>query len=390
MLILRMRRTPHSPHSPSVFVYHQTASPNRTNAPGLLFLLLIQCGCRVPPGFRISSKSYLRTTPQVFQSPTRIVFDKATDRFDEQCYDTLCKLAAGSPPRISHQQCERLFSNLLLVKRSPRVLTFAKTDWREEHEIRQKIQRYVPPFCLKEGRLYTFAGLRDPQCVFRPFCDTGLIGDVPVAQWQDDEASARNYVYLLNQLLSSHLRRCGLRYNRDFRRYYFPRQDDERQEFKRDWINVRSARTAERIIVKHYQYGKDTFWRHLAAELSFQQLGTALYLQVIPRYLFTTDGQTPCERELVGPYTTRIKAMERNIRVLNHVLFWADVLAQRAPMIDIQLNFQTAISIEKTPLSGIAPFALPADPAVYEEPSAVEQLLLFGVSGETTNDEYFL
>lgn len=335
-------------------------------------------------------KSYLKTTPQVFQPPVRIIFDKTADRFDEQCYGALCTLASGSPPRISHQQHERLFSNLLLVKRSPRVLTSATTDCREEREVRQQIPRYIPPFCLKEGRLYTLADLRDPTCVFRSLCDVESIRDMQVAQWLEDEAHARNYLYLLNQLLSSHLRRCGLRYNRDFRRYYFPRQDDERQEFKRDWTNVRSSRVAERTIVKYYRYGKDAFWRHLAADLSFQRLASTLYLQVIPRYFFTTDGQTPCERDLIGPYTTRIKAVERNIHVLNHVLFWADVLAQRAPTIDMQMNFQTAISIEKMPLSGIAPFAIPADPAVYEDSVSVEQLSLFALPGETRDDEYYI
>ncbi len=334
-------------------------------------------------------KAYLKTTPQVFQTPVHIVFDKTADRFDEQSYDALCALALVSPPRISHQQRERLFSNLLLVKRSPRVITHASTTFQSEREVREQIQRYVPPFCLIEGRLYTLVDLRDPQCVFRPLCEIGSIRDMQAAQWRDDELRARDYMYLLNQLLRSHLHRCGLRYNRVFHRYYFPRQDEDQMEFRRDWINVRTGRSAERTVVKHYHYGKDTFWRHLAIDLSFQRLGTSLYLQVIPKYLFTIDGQTPCDRTMVGPYTTRIKAVERNIHVLNHVLFWVDVLAQRAPSIDIQLNFQNVMTIEKTPLSGIAPFAIPGDPALYEEPTPTEQLSLFGFTGEQPNDEYY-
>lgn len=209
------------------------------------------------------------------------------------------------------------------------------------------------------------------------------------AQWRDDEVRARDYIYLLNQLLRRHLHRCGLRYSRAFHRYYFPRQDEDQLEFKRDWINVRTGHAAERTVVKHYHYGKDIFWRHLAVDLSFQRLGTSLYLQVIPKYFFTVDGQVPCDPTMVGPYTTRIKAVERNIHVLNHVLFWVDVLAQRAPSIDIQLNFQNVMSIEKTPLSGIAPFAIPGDPALYEEPIPAEQLSLFGFTGEQPNDEYY-
>lgn len=335
-------------------------------------------------------KAYLKTTSLAFQSPVRLLFDKAADVFDERSYDSLCQLSLASPPRISYQQRERLFSNLLLVKRTPLVMTHAATPFQNEQAIREQVQRYIPPFCLKEGRIYTLADLRDPQCVFRSLCDTTSIRDMEASSWRDDTARARDYIYLLNQLLSSHLRRCGLRYHREFRRYYFPRPDENLQEIRRDWINVRTGRSSERTVVKYYQYGNAMFWRHLAAELTFVRMGTSVYLQILPKYLFTVDGFAPSDPVLVGPYTTRIKAVERNIHVLNHILFWADVLAQRGPSIDMLLNFQTVLSIEKTPLSGVAPFAIPGDPALYEEPTALGQLSLFDEYGELLNDDYYV
>jgi hypothetical protein len=42
-------------------------------------------------------KAYLKATPQIFQPPVRIVFDKTADRFDESCYQALCLLAQMSP-----------------------------------------------------------------------------------------------------------------------------------------------------------------------------------------------------------------------------------------------------------------------------------------------------
>lgn len=139
-------------------------------------------------------------------------------------------------------------------------------------------------------------------------------------------------------------------------------------EFKQDWLNVRTGRAAPaRTVAKFFKYGSDSFWRHLAVNLSFKSISQSWYLEIIPKYFFTEDGEVPYDSKKVGPYTTKIKAMERNIHVLNHVLFWADVLSGSKPVIDIKLDFKTAMIIEKKPLSAIANFAIPHDPALYEE-----------------------
>jgi hypothetical protein len=108
--------------------------------------------------------------------------------------------------------------------------------------------------------------------------------------------------------------------------------------------------------------------------------------------IFTDDGETPCDSDLVGPYTTKIKAVERNNHVLNHVLFWTDVLSLRKPTIELSLFYKTVVIIEKVPISGIANFAIPNDPALYEDDTV--QLDFFSAqpaetdSEEDENDEY--
>jgi len=129
-----------------------------------------------------------------------------------------------------------------------------------------------------------------------------------------------------------------------------------------------------RIIAKHYRYGFDEFWRHTAANISFREIGSHWYLQVIPKYFFTSDGDTPYDNEKVGPYTTRIRARERNYHVLNQVLFWADVLAAGSDSIQLRLDRRVLVDIAREPMTGIAPFAIPLDPAIYEEPDEVDEL----------------
>jgi hypothetical protein len=116
-------------------------------------------------------------------------------------------------------------------------------------------------------------------------------------------------------------------------------------------------------------------------------------LQIVPKYLFTKDGTEPYDNYEVGPLTTRIKSMEKNQHVLNHVLFWADVLAGGKSEIEMGIGRRSAIIVaEKTPLAAIANFAIPYDPATYEEsPEDIEvQLGLFGLQGvvDEEDDEY--
>jgi hypothetical protein len=121
-------------------------------------------------------------------------------------------------------------------------------------------------------------------------------------------------------------------------------------------------------------------------------IGSSWFLQIIPKYFFTVDGENPFDAEKVGSYTTRIKASEKNPHVLNHVLFWSHVLSQSKPEINIELDFEIIMIIEKLPLSGIADFAIPYDPAIYEEPEPTDQLDFFRIWSDAVNgdenDEY--
>ena len=89
---------------------------------------------------------------------------------------------------------------------------------------------------------------------------------------------------------------------------------------------------------------------------------------------------------MVGPYTTKIKAVEWNNHVLNHVLFWTDVLSLRKPTIELSLFYKTVMIIEKVPISGIANFAIPNDPALYED-DAVQLEFFSAKSAETDSEE---
>jgi hypothetical protein len=333
-------------------------------------------------------KEYIRSTPDVFSKPHQIRFDKADDEFSASSKSEVSRHAGASPTRISFNQKEKLFSNLLPVRKLPTTLFRAATRRKSRETIRDEIEGYVPPFCVVDGMIYSLSDPADEECPLRKFC-TGRFGSVGVGEWLADGERVKDFIFLMNQLLGKHMGRCGIRYNREFGRSYFPREDPDALEFKRRWTSPRTGVSDERTVAKYYEYGADKFWRHLAAEARICCLGGRWFLHIMPMYFFTEDGEKPCEGELAGPYTTSLKADEKNNHVLNHVLFWSDVLAPRRSAIEFRLDGEVLVVIDKQPLTGLAAFAIPDDPAVYKEDVPTGQMSLFDAyAGEDDGDEY--
>ena len=343
-------------------------------------------------------QSYVKDTPNVWQPPHKILFNKATDEFTSNCFQSVRALApTANSPRISFTEQERLFSNLLRIRRMPEVWS-APTTAKSYEGVKSSIQGFVRlPFQVSSGRIYSLSDLNQASCVLRAHCDTSDIRIEEVEAWWADEDKRRAYVFMLNQLLGIHLRRCGIRYNKRFHRNYFPRTNQADLEFQTGWYNIRTNHQVPlRQTAKFYTYGFDRFWRHTAAEMGFRFIGRTWFLQIIPKYFFTQDGIIPWDSDKVGEYTTQIKAYETNLNVLNHVLFWADVLSRDNPSsaniedIVIRLDLRRVMIIEKLPVLGISKFAIPYDPATFEEPKPSGQLSLsswFDHSDEDVDDD---
>ncbi len=112
-----------------------------------------------------------------------------------------------------------------------------------------------------------------------------------------------NVINLFNQLLGRHLAERGLEYSFDYKRSFFPRENQKDLEFKRKWKSIRTGASDARAVCKFYdQYGSLRFWRHEALSAGFRVFGNRIYLEIEPKLFYTEDGVTPCAGEIVGPY----------------------------------------------------------------------------------------
>ena len=337
-------------------------------------------------------KEYVRATPNIFHPPIKFVFNKETDEFTARFRDKVLQIGNVSSPRVLFQKQERLFSNLFLLQRAPKDLYNApiltNLDYPMITSILRSRQSFTPPFCVNRGRVFTLSDLSDPGCALREFCDTSNILIENAQPWWANPDLNRSYVSMLNRLLRMHTNRCGIKYNQQFRRFYFPRMDDTSDSVKVAWVNQRTKSHATRTVAAYYHYGHDYFWRHLAADMTFKNIGNSWFLQIIPKYLFTVDGINIWDTEKVGSYTTRQKSRERNPHVLNHILFWADYLSQGKSRVQVELDYKPIMVIEKMPQTGIADFAITDDPAIYEEPPEVLQPNLFSFLINNEDDDF--
>lgn len=327
-------------------------------------------------------KEYVKSTPDIFLQPIKFVFDKQADIFPPSSNDRIFEIADVSTPRVRTDQQEKLFSNLFLVQRVPKTIwtapALSNLDYQSIQAILRSRKVFVPPFAVERGNIYTLSDLSNPDCALCEFCDTAKISTEYEDAWRLDKDRRKVYVSMLNRLLRAYTYHCNLRYAREFRRFYFPKNEKSVDPVKIQWTSQRTKSKDTRTVAEYYEYGFDRFWRHLAANLSFKVIGSNWFFEISPKYFFTTDGETAWDSEKVGPYTTRKKAVEHNPHVFNHVLFWAEYLSQKKGNIQMRLDGDVVLVIEKMPFIGLAKFAITDDPAIYEEPPEDSQMDFFG------------
>lgn len=199
-------------------------------------------------------KAYIKTTPNVWQPPFKIEFGKSVDEFTPDSLPQLQEIAGISPPRVSLNQKERLFSNLLRLQKLPQEVWSAPCQAKRREDIWKHIKGFTPPFIVASQRIYTFSNLEDKNCIFRDYCDTeNIIWESSEILWED-EARCRHYIQLLNQTLSNHLRKFQIKYEKKFGRFYFVINPDEtRTEYKKSWFNIITGRTSSRTVAKYYE-----------------------------------------------------------------------------------------------------------------------------------------
>lgn len=264
------------------------------------------------------------------------------------------KLSKGTMvvPRME-LQTEPLHSTLLPVTHLPEAVFVAATEFRENqaNEVNKRIvypenRRELTPFLLREGSLFTFHDLREPDNPFRDVTDFGSAEILRSTDlWMESEGR-RRFVTLLNRSLYRYTSLLGIRYDPNHRRFYFPALTIGKPES----VSYRSlgGRRSTRQVAWEPQRrstgeGKG-FWYHLASRLLFHQFGDSQWcMSIRPERHLTEDGMKPLPFNRIGPRVTRLKARMYNDLYLNEVNFWRDFLSNGQPRFILNFGHQSAL-----------------------------------------------
>ncbi|OJW74269.1 hypothetical protein [Spirosoma sp. 48-14] len=325
------------------------------------------------------------------QKSQPIEFSKTLNRLTVGQNDFISQFQASFKSRIHHSSTEILDTNMWPFRSEPRWLYTYPTHFKTKKDIFSKIgQGEAPYFIIKKSVIYTFNLIeKDFKLFFEQVVSEGQKRSEH--RYQDVVKSVvfRNYyVELMNEYIRDYLRKRGLHYQRDYKRYYFFLKDDQ-SEYKVPYRTRKIDKETEKTVVNYYQYGKDEFFRHWAVEAKPLFVEDKLYLVISHKYLFTSDRKTPLKPDKITKYTNFINARTFNDGVLDELHFWWHYLARGGSeliLFDVSALNQTSITLGKA-ISFTVDFGIPLDskklfakkkgvPATQTSPSTVTQISL--------------
>ncbi len=282
----------------------------------------------------VSVKDYFRDDPSR-QLSRRIHFDKSANALTAPAGRRILQLVqaagAGTYFRPAPRR-ERLYMNLLEVKRLPQLIYSAHTMLPGPGDIRSQLQKQIqyPPreWLFDSSQIYSVLDLRDEP--WASICDIDTVDWVEATQWasSDNPHEQRLFVWLLNECLRSFASKIGMRYSKDDDALYFKRTPTLSPRVK----HYRSRQhSAERDVFRAYRSKTDpskiSYYRHVGFEPRFRRFDGRWCLEINPTYLFTSDGDNihPYHQE----YLSKIKTIEGSGAVGGSVVMFAALLRDR-------------------------------------------------------------
>lgn len=287
----------------------------------------------------------------------RVVFDKTTDRLDNQAAAKLAALAhslvPGTPPLADRGE-EDLTLNLLRVAHVAPTLYWAPTSAGTDKVFGAKLRAIDPraggEWIVRSKAVLSFHNL--DQHPWRDLCDTGAMEPFGIEEWSesDDPDRRRHFVELLGRALSQMVW-PKLRRDRSQGCYYFqkPRRRDKLY-FPYQGLQNQTGRN----VVKRYSPKNDptrtAYYRHSAFVPRFHGFEDEWYLEVTPTYVFTKDGREAAR--FAAENLKKIKEIEKNAAVHGQFVMWREFLtnAHRGDLLAPEYPFLR--------LEGLGPFSL--------------------------------
>ncbi|MNU46053.1 hypothetical protein D3C71_349070 [compost metagenome] len=262
------------------------------------------------------------------KSSLPISFDKTANKLETGKDDFLNRFSSAFKTRVNFDADEMLMSNALVIKKYPKVMYVHQSKYKTKKGIYEKItDDDAPHFVLKSDRIYTFREitLKDMKLFATEILEQQGADRISFDEIVEDVDLTNIFLELLYAHFQFELRRKLLNFSKDYKRFYF-RLNQEQESLEVDTKTRKRNADSKKKVVTYHEYGKDSFYRHLAVELKVKLYENSLWLIINPKYLFTSDKHKPLPPKSITKYTNYLTSREFNNEYANILHFWKDYL----------------------------------------------------------------
>jgi len=247
---------------------------------------------------------------------------------------------------------EKLYLSMLAINILPRYIFKANTIYTYNNifDLFDKLNYDKSEdnlaFELRNKKIYTFHNLLRVDNPFRGVYDTNTVEQIDSATYISQPEYKILYISLLNRCLKNQLRKQGIAYDKNFRRFYFMPDKNviERKIEYKSLSNKKSMRSVVHNPITKMTGLVKNYWIHLASKIEFHQVASSQWVLTIrPERHLTTDGYTHFPKDKVGQKVTRIKSTVYNWQYLQEIHFWKELLINNSPRLIITTGDQSIV-----------------------------------------------
>jgi len=255
-----------------------------------------------------------------------------------------------TPATLSFQAdeiTETIYSNIYEVQNIPQTVWSAPTTFTEVKEIYQSIDdQQLPPFVLKEKRLFTFCDLSNTEHSFHGIIEDFDIQSHRIADLLKDSNRRYWLVDLFNKSLRNRCYEKSMAFDPKSKKFFF--RLGALKNVKIPWQPHIKHISKELIIeYKNTQTGVINFYAHRAVNFRFLMLGEQVFLKVENGFVFTRDGQIVFSRKGLA---TKFLSRQKNLQNFNENRFWPLFFSTDGKKIEVNLG-EGSLEISTIPLS---------------------------------------
>jgi hypothetical protein len=312
-------------------------------------------GCEIPPSLLIRYVLYCNTDIAYKKSYTKLLALLKNQRLPrgQMRPSTLNSLPTETlfPIEYADEIEEQLASNLLPILKIPNHIwsgPVGSITYRNVFDhLHRKAKGVHPTFMMRENRIYSFHDLNDKYNVFRELLTAESIEKTEITPWKNNLDKKNGLIEMLNRALRNHCHNLEMHYDKKHDRFFFLPKGGGNREI--EWNT--GTRKSTRKVVKKYQKGNDgpVFWAHQALQAKFLLLDGEIFLQLIPGWTFTIDGEHSISPREIGSLSSKWTHNEYNSSVLYHIRFWSFILSKGQEKISMKLAENNQITIDTTP-----------------------------------------